>query len=199
MESKNTEQLSFFDFSIGLFADRSTRWLLEDSENVRKLLEIVAEHLVIHLDFSQLVHINRSFIPYNLRNQESDIVYSVPFRTESKTDEVFIYILIERRPNVDATIAFDVLLYMTQIWEFQRLEWESNNTPKSQRRLRPIIPIVFYTREQRWQVPLNFNTLMDLPDMFSGFVGMVAERFGKINRKPNLPGVGTKIGLKTEN
>ena len=70
---------------------------------------------------------------------------------------------------------------MTQIWDFQRREWESNNIPKSQRRLRPIIPIVFYTKEQQWQIPLNFSTLMDLPDMFSGFVEMVAERSAKIN------------------
>ena len=48
------------------------------------------------LDFSQLTHINRSFIPDNLREQESDIVYSVPFRSESKTEELLIYILIEQ-------------------------------------------------------------------------------------------------------
>lgn len=176
---KETKTPTFFDFPIEQFSDQSTRWLLEDKERVRGLLETIVDDL--DFDFSHLTHIDRSFIPYNLREQESDILYSVPFRTESKTDEVFIYILIEHRPNVDATIAFDMLLYMTQIWEFQRREWESNNTPKSQRHLRPIIPIVFYTREQRWQIPLNFSTLMDLPDMFSGFVGMFAERFTKID------------------
>ena len=82
--------------------------------------------------------------------------------------------------NTDLTLKQQLhltwLLYMTQIWEFQRREWESNNIPESQRHLRPIIPIVFYTREQRWQIPLNFSTLMDLPDTFSDFVEMVAER-----------------------
>ena len=181
MKTKQIESFTFFDFPIEHFADRSTRWLLEGGENVRALLEIVADHLGIQFDFSQLTHIDESFVPDNLRDQESDVLYSVPFRRESKTDEVFIYILIEHRSNVEATIAFDMLLYMTQIWEFQRREWESSNIPESQRRLRPIIPIVFYTREQRWQIPLNFSTLMDLPDMFSGFVEMVAERFAKIN------------------
>ena len=181
MEIKTTGSLTFLDFPIEQFADRSIRWLLEDKENIRRLLEIVAEHLVAHLDFSQLAHINRSFIPDNLREQESDIVYSVPFRSESKTDELLIYILIEHQSTVDTTMEFRVLFYMTQIWDFQRREWESNNIPKSQRRLRPIIPIVFYTKEQQWQIPLNFSTLMDLPDTFSGFVEMVAERSAKIN------------------
>ena len=177
MQAKETEILTFFDFPIEQFPDHSTRWLLENKGNVRGLLETIADDLAGNFDFSHLTHINRSFIPYNLREKKSDILYSVPFRTESKTDEVFIYILIESRSNVEATIAFDMLLYMTQIWEFLRREWESNNTSESQRRLRPIIPIVFYTREQRWQIPLDLGTLMDLPDMFSGYVEIVAERF----------------------
>lgn len=170
METKETEELAFFDFPIEQFPDRSTRWLLEDRANVRGLLEIVADHLVAHLDFSQLVHINRSFIPDNLREQESDIVYSVPFRSESKTDELLIYILIEHQSTVDVTMGFRLLFYMTQIWDFQRREWESSNIPKSQWRFRPIIPIVFYTGEQRWQTPLTLSSVMDLPDMLSEFV-----------------------------
>ena len=59
---------------------------------------------------------------------------------------------------------------MTQIWDFQRREWESSSVAKSQWRLRPIIPIVFYTGEQRWQTPLTLNAVMDLPDVLSGFV-----------------------------
>ena len=170
METKQTKLLTFFDFPIEQFADRSTRWLLEDGENVRGLLEIVAEHLVVHLDFSQLAHINRSFIPDNLREQESDIVYSVPFHSESKTDELLIYILIEHQSTVDVTMGFRVLFYMTQIWDFQRREWESNNIPKSQWRFRPIIPIVFYTGDQTWQTPVSLTTRMDLPDVLSEFV-----------------------------
>ena len=170
METKEIETLTFFDFPIEQFADRSTRWLLEDEENVRGLLEIVAEHLVERLDFSQLSQINRSFIPDNLREQESDIVYSVPFRSESKTEELLIYILIEHQSTVDITMGFRVLFYMTQIWDFQRREWESSGVARSQWRLRPIIPIVFYTGEQRWQTPLTLSAVMDLPDVLSEFV-----------------------------
>ena len=170
MKNRERETLTFFDFPIEQFADRSTRWLLEDGENVRGLLEIVAENLVDRLDFSQLSQINRSFIPDNLREQESDIVYSVPFRNESETEELLIYILIEHQSTVDVTMGFRVLFYMTQIWDFQRREWESSNIPRSQWRLRPIIPIVLYTGEQRWQTPLTLSAVMDLPNVLSKFV-----------------------------
>ena len=50
------------------------------------------------IDFSQLSQVNRSFIPDNLREQESDLVFSVPLHSESETDELLIYILIEHNP-----------------------------------------------------------------------------------------------------
>ena len=168
--AEETETLNFFDILIEHFPDRSARWLLQDKENVRGLLEIVAGELVELIDFSQLAQINRSFIPDNLRAQESDLVFSVPLHSESETDELLIYILIEHQSTVDITMGFRVLFYMVQIWDSQRREWESDNVPKSQWRFRPILPIVFYTGEQRWSTPLTLNAVMDIPDVFSRFV-----------------------------
>ena len=167
---EETEVLNFFDIRIEHFPDRSARWLFQDKENVRGLVEIVAGELVELIDFSQLSQINRSFIPDNLREQESDLVFSVPSRSKSETDELLIYILIEHQSTVDSTMGFRVLFYMIQIWDSQRREWESNNVPKSQWRFRSILPILFYTGEQRWNTPLTLNAIMDIPDLFSRFV-----------------------------
>jgi predicted transposase/invertase (TIGR01784 family) len=168
--AEETEILNFFDIRIEHFPDRSARWLFQDKENVRGLVEIVAGELVELIDFSQLSQINRSFIPDNLREQESDLVFSVPLQSESETDKLLIYILIEHQATVDSTMGFRVLFYMTQIWDSQRREWESDNVPKSQWRFRSILPILFYTGEQRWHTPLTLNAIMDIPDMFSRFV-----------------------------
>ena len=94
----------------------------------------------------------------------------MPFRDQSKTEELLIYILIEHQSTIDAAMGFRVLFYMTQIWDSQRREWESNNVPKSQWHFRPIIPIVFYTGEQTWQTPVTLSTQMDLPNMLAEFV-----------------------------
>ena len=167
---KKLKYLNYFDIRIEPFPDRSTRWLLEDRENVRGLLEIVANELVERIDFSQITQISRSFIPDNLREQESDMVFSVPFRSESESDELLIYILIEHQSTVDPIRGFRVLFYMTQIWDFQRREWESEAVPKSQWRFRPILPIVYYTGAQRWNTPLTLNAIMDIPDTLGRFV-----------------------------
>ena len=59
---------------------------------------------------------------------------------------------------------------MTQIWDSQRREWESQSVSKGQWRFRPILPIVFYTGEQRWTTPLTLDAIMDIPDVLSRFV-----------------------------
>ena len=168
--SDESEIRNLFDTQIEHFPDRSARWLFEDRENVRGLLEIVAGELVELIDFSQIVQVNRSFIPDNLREQESDMVFSVPFQSESDTDELLIYILIEHQSTVDPTMGFRVLFYMTQIWDSQRREWESQSVPKGQWRFRPILPIVFYTGAQKWTAPLTLDAKMDIPDVLSRFV-----------------------------
>lgn len=167
---EKTEILNFFDIRIEHFPDRSTRWLFQDKENIRGLLEIVAGELVELIDFSQLSQINRNFIPDNLREQESDLVFGVLLRNESETDDLLIYILIEHQSTVDSTMGFRVLFYMIQIWDSQRREWESKNVPKGQWRFCSILPIVFYTGKQRWNTPLTLNAVMDSPDVFSRFV-----------------------------
>lgn len=170
MQNKYKELLSFLNFPIEQFPDHSAKWLLEDKENVRGLLEIISENLISYIDFDQLIQVETSFIPDNLRKQESDILYTVPFSKSGQTEELMIYILIEHQSTIDTTMGFRVLFYMTQIWDSQRRQWESDNTPKGDRRLRPIIPIVFYTGERKWRTPIALPGMMDLPDELSAFV-----------------------------
>ena len=75
---EETEILNYFDIQIERFPDRSARWLFQDGENVRGLVELVASELAERIDFGQITRIDRSFVPDNLREQESDIGGSRP-------------------------------------------------------------------------------------------------------------------------
>ena len=111
--TKQTEDIRFL-LSVREFSDRGTQWLLEFHENVKGLLQIVASDLVDRLDFSRLEQVNQTFIPDNLRKQESDIVYLVPFHGED-VGEVMIYVLIEHQSTPSPVMGFRVLFYMVQI------------------------------------------------------------------------------------
>ena len=170
MQTEKTEIQELPDFTIEHFPDRSARWLFQYTHNVRGLLEIVANELVEFIDFSRLVPLNRRFISDTLQEQESDVVFSVPFQRSSKTEELLIYILIEHQSTVDVTMGVRVLSYMTELWAAQRRVWESDNVPRSERRLHLILPIVFYTGEQRWNTPLTLAGMMDIPEELARFV-----------------------------
>ena len=170
-ETGARDLLHFLTVSVEHFPDRSARKLLENKENVRGLLQILAGDLAGQIDFSRLVSLNRSFIPDMLREQESDLVFQVPFTSRSGTDdEVLIYILIEHQSTVDSLMGFRVLFYMMLIWDAQRREWDQDDVPRGARKLRPIVPIVFYTGDRRWELPLSLETMMDIPDELSRFV-----------------------------
>ena len=173
-ERNDTEDIrDLFTTPIGHFPDRSARWLFKDKDNVRGLIEIVANELVEYLDFNGLVELNRSFVSDTLQELESDMVFSIPFQDASDTagtDELLVYILIEHQSTVDPMMAFRLLFYMCQIWETQRRELEESGKPKSGWRLRPILPIVYYTGDQRWQTPLSLSAIMEVPEVLSRFV-----------------------------
>ncbi len=144
--------------------------MLEETENIRGLIEIIANELVEYLDFSRLEIDKTSYITDILKTLESDLVFTVPFREEVSSDELVIYILIEHQSTVDPMMPFRILNYMCQIWDSQRKELEASDVPKSKWRLRPILPIVYYTGTQQWKTPIDLSSIMDVPDLLERFV-----------------------------
>lgn len=159
-----------FEITPKQYPDISTRWLLEETDNIQGLIEIIANELVEYLDFSRLEIDKTSYITDILKTLESDLVFTVPFREEVSSDELVIYILIEHQSTVDPMMPFRILNYMCQIWDNQRRKLEASDVPKSKWRLRPILPIVFYTGAQQWKTPIDLSVIMDVPDLLERFV-----------------------------
>ena len=178
------EILSFLQGPLKQFPDRSAKWLLSNTDNLQGLLEIIGNDLVESLDFSKVQRINTTFIADNLREQESDIVFLLPFRDAEET-EVMIYILLEHQSTVDPVMGFRLLFYMCQIWDQQRQQWVAEEVPKHQWRFRPIIPVLFYTGKQRWQTPLALERLMDVPEPLTRFIPKFETLFLGVQSEPD--------------
>jgi len=94
-----------------------------------------------------------SFVDANLKEYFSDLLYQVQFQGGEKG---FVYILFEHKSYPAPDIAFQILRYMTRIWE---------HVPKMPAsRLPVVIPIVLYHGSVRWKVPLNFASLYQAPE-----------------------------------
>ena len=123
MSVSNTDLYRFFPAPLAHFPDRSARWLFIDPENVRGLVELVAGHIATLLDFRQLTALNRDFLSDTLREQEADLVFSVPFQDASANQELLIHILIEHQSGVDKEMWFRFLGYMYNLWVAERQRW----------------------------------------------------------------------------
>ncbi len=152
------------------FADLSARWLFEDPENVRCLVEILNSELAAKLDFAKLTPLQRGFISDKLREQEADLVFNIPFRDDTENRELILHILIEHQSTVDSEMWLRFLSYMCNLWMAQRRQWNTANLAKSDRRYPPIVPILFYIGETRWESAVSPQTLMEIPEVLAEFV-----------------------------
>ena len=153
------------------FPDRSAKWLLRQREHFEALLRLVAGDLLEYLDLDRVKQLNRSFISDELRTQESDMVFSVPFRLPGEPpQELIVYILIEHQSTVDRAMGLRLLSYMVQIWMEERRVWIEEKRPESERGLTPIVPIVFYTGTGEWKTPISLMSLLDIPEVLTRFV-----------------------------
>ena len=154
------------------FPDGSAKWLIRQREHLEALLKMVAGQLADALDFARVTQVNRSFISEELRTQESDMIFRIPFRDPTGTcEEVMVYLLIEHQSTVDRSMGLRLLSYMTHIWIEERREWQEAKRPQGEWRLTPIVPIVFYTGAGEWKAPISLTeTLMDIPEVLTRFV-----------------------------
>ena len=110
LETDIEEILTFLGEPLRTFPDRSAKWLLASSDNLHALLQIIGSDIVNALDFSRVQRVNTTFIADNLREQESDLVFLVPFQGVDQT-EVMIYILLEHQSTPDPSMGFRFRTY----------------------------------------------------------------------------------------
>ncbi|MDQ7785776.1 MAG: Rpn family recombination-promoting nuclease/putative transposase [Desulfomonilaceae bacterium] len=98
-----------------------------------------------------------SFVDANLKEYFSDLLYQVDFKDG---EQGFVYILFEHKSYPAPDIAFQLLRYMTRIWEYASKRIKDS--------LPPVIPVVLYHGKVQWSIPLNFASLYRAPESLKG-------------------------------
>ena len=94
---------------------------------------------------------DRSFVDADLRDTESDLLYSI--KRKAGAPPAWLYVLLEHQSQPDRWIRFRLLKYCCRIWDRSRVQF-----PR-ERRLRPIVPLVFYQGPGRWRHATEFAEL----------------------------------------
>jgi hypothetical protein len=135
--------------------DHAYKLLFSHAPLVTDLIQgFVGEEWVQQTDFSTLERVGDGYISDDLRERESDVVWRLRWGRESW---VYVYLLLEFQSTVDPSMAMRVLAYVSLL--YQDLLRQGVRTPAG--RLPPILPVVLYNGNRRWNAALNAEDLIE--------------------------------------
>lgn len=114
----------------------------------------IKEDWITDLDFDRLERINGSYISDDLHRRESDVIWRLPFKDKGW---LYVYVLLEFQSRVDKFMALRLLTYTCLLYQDlikQKHLLESGKLP-------PVLPIVLYNGENRWQAPTQMQALIE--------------------------------------
>ncbi len=137
--------------------DHGYKLLFSHAEMVADLLRgFVKEGWVNELDFSTLEKINGSYISDDLRERQDDIIWRLR-RKQGKQDEwLYVYLLLEFQSTVDWFMAVRIMTYIGLLYQ----DLIRSESIKTGEQLPPVLPMVLYNGDHRWQAPVNMGELI---------------------------------------
>ncbi len=152
------------------------------------------EEITRNLDFNTLQIDRESFVDKRLRREYSDILYLINY----KKKPAFVYILFDhksREKKKKRKLApFQFLRYMVSIWaRYLRVH------PKAEK-LPPIIPIIIYHGEKKWEVSTDFFSLFEVPVCMEKYIPKFSVELCDLSQIPDEDIKGNirlRIGLLT--
>ncbi|HPJ90159.1 MAG TPA: Rpn family recombination-promoting nuclease/putative transposase [Thermotogota bacterium] len=104
------------------------------------LKNYLPEEILKHVDLKTLTNQNREYIDKKIHKDFSDLLY----QAEIDGKEGYVYFLFEHKSYEDQKVIFQLLRYMTRIWE------ENFNTKT--KKIPIIIPLVIYHGKNVWKI-----------------------------------------------
>lgn len=112
----------------------------------------VHEAWVAELDFASLEKVSGSYVADDLREREDDVIWRVRWGK----DWLYVYLLLEFQSTIDRFMAVRVLVYLGLL--YQDLIRSGQLTADG--RLPPVLPIVLYNGNKRWNAPEEVGELI---------------------------------------
>ncbi len=152
--------------------DSLMRVVFSDPKRAGEMLELLASaELSEVIDFENLRHLPGRFADEELRQHETDLLFS----SAGRGSEALVYVLLEHQSTPVETMALRLVRYITRIHVRIGAEgMKAGSVP-------PIFPIVLYQGRARWKHPLSMGELYDKRGLPTGGVLPLESRFTLIN------------------
>jgi hypothetical protein len=148
------------------FQENGLKLLLENSGNVREVLQVLDVQLLPRIDFTQMRVVPGRFVQRDYRHLESDIVLQVPVRPRpgGKPRQILLYILIEHQSEPDRFMTLRALEYVVMIYKRQMRAWQKEHGTLDHFHFQPVLAIVLYTGTRTWDKLGRIEDLVELGD-----------------------------------
>ena len=133
--------------------DHSYKLLFSHPEMVVDLLKgFVQEEWVSQCDFSTLEKVGGSYVTDDLREREDDLIWRIRWGEEW----LYVYLLLEFQSTVDHFMAVRIMGYLALLYQ-DLIRAEKLGVQDC---LPPVLPLVLYNGERRWNAPVNLEALI---------------------------------------
>ena len=133
--------------------DNGYKLLFSHPEMVIDLLKgFVKAEWVNQCDFATLEKVSSSYVSDDLRDREDDLIWRIRWGDEW----LYVYLLLEFQSTVDHFMSVRILGYLALLYQdLIRTEKLGKNNL-----LPPVLPLVLYNGERRWQAPVDLDALI---------------------------------------
>ncbi len=133
--------------------DSGYKLLFSHPKMVEQLLrDFVRERWVGELDFTTLEKVGGSYVSDDLRQREDDLIWRVQWRK----GWLYIYLLLEFQSTIDRYMPLRLLVYVGLLYQ----DLQRGGRLPEDGKLPPVLPLVLYNGERRWDGPLDLGALL---------------------------------------
>ena len=115
------------------------------------LQEYLPPALLAQIDLDTLALESGSYIDEELRAHQTDLLYRVQMTNQQS---LWLYLLFDHKSAPDQWVSLQLLRYMVRIGDGIRPKRKATKLP-------PILPLVIYHGEQKWQLATDFHALFE--------------------------------------
>ena len=115
------------------------------------IISFVHEPWVKHLNFKKCELMKDSFVSEQYKSSFSDLVY----KTKLHGRDFYVVILLEFKSKPDYFVAVQILGYVSDLYRHLL------DSVKNIHKLPPVFPILLYNGEEKWNVPVELEALIE--------------------------------------
>ncbi len=174
------------DRDINNIHDKFVRASFMDTERAAAFFEQVLPETILSVIMLDTIDIiQESYITEELKEYFSDIVYHIKLK-DSNEDELEVALLFEHKSYPDKNVAFQVGLYMFSHWV---------KCIREKKKLRPVIPVVYYQGSKEWKVPAIYERFVEYPKSILEYIPTINHMFIGLNTLSTSDIIKIKNGL----